>query len=49
VAPVPHRGERNEPAHVIQVVRRMAEIRGVDLDVMKDQIYSNATKLYGNF
>jgi len=29
LAPVPHRGKRNEPAFIIETVRRMAELRGV--------------------
>ena len=28
LAPVPHRGKRNEPAFIIETVRRMAELRG---------------------
>ena len=27
LAPVPHRGKRNEPAFIIETVRRMAELR----------------------
>jgi len=28
LAPVPHRGKRNEPAHVVRVAERIAELRG---------------------
>jgi TatD DNase family protein len=32
LAPAPHRGQRNEPAFVIDVARRLAEVRGCTLD-----------------
>ena len=28
LAPVPHRGKRNEPAHVVRVAEAIAELRG---------------------
>jgi TatD DNase family protein len=32
LAPVPHRGRRNEPAHVGHVLAKLAEVRGWSLD-----------------
>jgi TatD DNase family protein len=32
LAPLPHRGQRNEPAFVVKVARRLAEVRGCTLD-----------------
>lgn len=46
VAPVPHRGKRNEPAFVVEVVKRMAEIRNVGLDEMSEILVKNASRLF---
>ncbi len=47
VAPVPHRGKKNEPAYVTEIVRSLASIKGVAEQQMKDQIWSNANRLFG--
>ncbi len=46
VSPVPHRGERNEPAYVIEVAKRLAEIRGVDADVFAAALRKNFERMY---
>lgn len=47
VTPVPYRGKRNEPAHVIEVVRSIANIRGQDLETVASQLFSNARRVFG--
>jgi len=39
VAPVPHRGKRNEPVYVIEVVKKIAEIRGENLEKVKNNYF----------
>ena len=46
VTPVPHRGKRNEPAHVIKVVEAIARIRGEDFEKVREQIILNATRVF---
>ena len=45
-APVPHRGERNEPVYVIEVYKKIAEIRGEDFEKVRLQLIENAKKLF---
>ncbi len=45
-APVPHRGKRNEPIFVIDVIKAIAEIRGEDFDHVSNQINENAEMLF---
>ena len=47
LAPVPHRGKRNEPAHVADVVRHLAELRDVSPGEMAEVTFRNACAFYG--
>ncbi len=47
LAPVPHRGRRNEPAWVECTVRRLAELRGSDPAELAAQTVDNARRLFG--
>lgn len=42
VAPVPFRGQRNEPLHVREVVKKIAEIKGLDVEIVKKALIDNA-------
>ncbi len=46
LAPVPHRGKRNEPAHVRRVVETLAEERGIAVDDMAQRTASNFHALF---
>jgi TatD DNase family protein len=47
VAPVPHRGQRNEPAYVVGVVARQAAVRGVGMEEWAVQLRDNAKNMFG--
>lgn len=47
VTPVPHRGKRNEPSYVVEVVRAIARIRGIDEDAARDALAANARRVFG--
>jgi len=46
VTPVPHRGKRNEPAYVIEVVRTIAMIKGEDMERVSEQLLANARRVF---
>lgn len=47
LAPVPHRGKRNEPAYVVDVAKKLAELRNETLDEVAAYTSANAKNLYG--
>jgi len=47
LAPVPMRGQRNEPAYVRYVAEKVAELRGIPLQELIDQTTANVERLYG--
>lgn len=46
VAPKSHRGKRNEPAHVIDVVKSLAEIKGLSESEVAEQVMKNARSFF---
>jgi TatD DNase family protein len=45
LAPVPHRGKRNEPAYVVEVARQISELRGIS----PEEIGRQTTESFYNF
>lgn len=46
VAPIPHRGKRNEPIYVSEIVKKIAEIKGLPETEVAEQIVKNAKCLF---
>lgn len=44
--PSPHRGERNEPAYVVEVVRKIADIKGVPMEEVAQATSMNAMEAF---
>ncbi len=47
LAPVPHRGKRNEPAYVTEVAKKVAELRGIGYVEVEQKTTQNARALFG--
>ena len=47
LAPVPHRGRRNEPAHVVATARFLADLRGVAPEELGRDTCDNFSRLFG--
>lgn len=46
VTPVPHRGKRNEPIFVKEVVKKIAEIKKLPLEQVKERLVENAFRVF---
>ena len=49
LAPEPHRGKRNEPAYVVEVARKISEIKKVTTDEVEATTTKNAQELFHLF
>lgn len=47
VAPVPYRGKRNEPLYVLEVEKKIAEIKGISQEDVALQTLKNAKEVFG--
>jgi TatD DNase family protein len=47
MTPEPYRGKRNEPAYVIEVAKKIAELKKISLEEVAEQTSKNAIKLFG--
>jgi len=47
LAPVPYRGQRNEPAYVIETARRIGELRGLSTEEVGGQTSQNFCTFFG--
>lgn len=46
LAPVPHRGRRNEPAYVVHTASRLAELLGMSEELLREAIWTNTGRLF---
>lgn len=46
LTPEPYRGQRNEPAYVIEVARKIAELKNIPLEKVIEQTTNNCKKLF---
>lgn len=46
LAPIPYRGKTNEPAYVVETVRKIAELKGISVEEVARATTANARKCY---
>jgi len=46
LAPVPHRGRKNEPAYVVETGRKLAELKGLPVEAVAEATTAGAARVY---
>ena len=46
LSPIPFRGKRNEPKNVIEIAKKIAEIKEVDLEIIERETTHNTLQLF---
>ncbi|MBC7836703.1 TatD family hydrolase [Acetobacteraceae bacterium] len=46
ITPVPYRGKRNEPVYVVEVINKIAEIKGLPVEEVREQILLNSQRVF---
>ena len=47
LAPVPHRGQRNESSYIVETVKKIAELKGMGVEEVAERTRMNAEELFG--
>jgi TatD DNase family protein len=47
LAPVPYRGKRNEPLYVLEVAKKIAELKNISVKEITEQTVKNTNRLFG--
>ena len=47
LAPVPHRGKRNEPTYIPLIAKRVSQLKNISVEEVRDATTTNAEKLFG--
>jgi TatD DNase family protein len=47
LAPVPHRGARNEPAWTVETLKAVARVRGLEPEALGEAVSANFRRLFG--
>jgi TatD DNase family protein len=48
MAPEPHRGEVNEPSFLVDIARKVAEIKGITVAEIAEATTANVVRLFGS-